>query len=193
MNQYAILELLSRAHPKVAREGSLIRHDPETYAWYQSALAHGFETTLSEVTRHVYDVELTPQDEADILDTLEMYEHMQFSFEGLQDKGGLTEDTVKFPGWDGHRNELSFARLFCFRADSYREQDHTKRIPDRFAMVKPSPAYDSHSWTMPMYRRMLGIYAPIRKEILEQGPFRPLTLEEIKSILKAEVHPDNQK
>ena len=192
MNQYAILEFLSRAHPETAQRGHAIYHDPDTYAWYQSVLAHGYETLLSEITQHVYPVDLTQQDQKDVLDTLDMYRHLQNSFEALKDKGELTSKDVDFLGWDGHRSELSFARVFCFREGADSSPDIVDRKPDRYDMIRPSPAYDSHFNTMGVYQRMLAIYRPIFRKMVDSGGFRPLTYDEINSVLDAKTHPDHR-
>mgnify|MGYP003590729111 CR=1 FL=1 len=55
---------------------------------------------------------------------MELYEVIQNSFDALSDKGSLTADRVKFPGFDGN-NEGEYMRFFSALVEN-----------DQFAHVK---------------------------------------------------------
>ncbi|MEA2553436.1 MAG: uncharacterized protein QOJ65_1612 [Fimbriimonadaceae bacterium] len=190
MNQYTILEILTRAFPEIARRGNTIYHDAETYRWYQEIMLHGYHTLVPEAARHLQQNDLSQEDEKEILAVLDMYLDLQTSLDQLDDKGDLNEESVAFEGWDGHRSELGFAEAFCYREAS----DHVsaeERTPARYPMIKPSPAFDSHFPTMEMYRRMLAAFEPIKRDRLNTGEFQPMTVGEIKTVLGARTPPDH--
>lgn len=191
MNQYAILEFLCKAFPSHTREGNVVYHEAATYRRFQEILAHGYELLVSEITECIYDLNLSSEEQREILDILDMYNDLQWSFDELKDKGDLTESDVIFPGWDGNspKGELSFARLFCYRGELSWEDDEKVR-PDRFERVLPSPAYNGHGPWLDGYRRMLSVFLPLKNRIVHEG-WRPFTAEEMREVLDAFAHPDS--
>ena len=183
-NQFAILEFLTRAHPSVAQVGNHIFHDADAYRWYQRVLEGGYQLLLSEVTQHVQEVTLTADEQVEILDVLDMYRDLQHGFDSLKDRGDLQDSEVDFPGFDGNspKGELSFAKTFCYRGEEGVWGPNTK--PDRYSMIRPTPAHNSHWPTMGMYRRMLAVYRPIKERRLRKG-FHPMELTEIQAVLQA--------
>lgn len=193
MNQYAILEFLSLAHPEVAKREKFTYHEPKTYAWYQTVLQRGDSILVDELLEQVYPPRLNRDEQIEVLDILNMYRHLQESLADLDETDGLDESHVAFPGWDGNseKGEMFFARAYCYRSEGRRTFDRDVE-PDNFAMVKPNPAHNGHfPFAIEMYRRMLEVYAPLRKQVIDSG-FRPLTAAEIKAVLAARVHPDNR-
>lgn len=190
-NQYAILEFLCKAFPKFTAEGNVIYHEASTYHRYQEILSHGYEMLISEMTEGIYDIDLSYEEQREILDILDMYNDLQWSFDELKDKGDLTESDVHFPGWDGNspKGELSFAKLFCYRGeDSWADPKKVK--PDRFERVRPSPAYNGHGPWLDGYRRMLRVFLPFKQRLVH-GQWRSFTVDEIHEILDAFAHPDS--
>jgi uncharacterized protein YfbU (UPF0304 family) len=189
-NQYAILEFLSRAFPDLATRGNTTFHDPRTYAWYQTVLSGGEQLLVRQLFDEIQTVELSLREQEQVLAILDMYRHLQHSFDRLEDKAGLTEDDVRFDGWDGHRRFLGFAQRFCFRHEEETASGEIAK-PDRYDMIRPSPAFDSHSPLEEGYMRMLEVYQPIRKACINVA-WRPMTAEEIEAVLAGRVHPDNR-
>jgi uncharacterized protein YfbU (UPF0304 family) len=191
-NQFAILEFLTRAFPDVAQRGRVVYHGANTYAWYQRILESGSPTLTKDVLDRVYDVGMTAREEQEVLDILEMWGDLQRSYDALEDKEGISEDQVAFPGFDGNssKGELFFARLFCFRGEDDEDLKplHEQR-PDRFDYVRPSPTVNSHFPMLDVYRRMMVVYEPMKQERLK-ATFPPMTANQIKAILAARTHPD---
>ena len=93
---------------------------------------------------------------------LELYNFIQNSFDDLSDKGSLTADRVKFPGFDGN-NEGDYKRFFSALVEN-----------DQFAHVNAN--INSHIQKIPTYKNMLDKW-----ESLGKG-YR-LSLDEIEAIL----------
>jgi hypothetical protein len=182
-NQFAILEFLSRAIPDIATRDHCIHHDPNYYSWAQNVIQAGDSVLVDQIGGPFREEELSREAQEEILSTLDMYRHIQWSYDSLEDKQGLSEKDVAFPGWDGHRNELGFARRFCYRNEEGQGYDGK---PDRYDMIKPSPAFDSHWPTIYRYRAMFQAYEPIRKAALGVG-WRPMTADELKTVLNVTV------
>jgi uncharacterized protein YfbU (UPF0304 family) len=192
INQFSTLEFLARAFPDVAKRSNTTYHDAGTYAWYQEILEHGHDLLYSEFFGRVYDQTLTEDEQRAILDILDMYNDLQFSFDQLEDKRDLTEESVKFKGWDSNslKGELSFAESFCFR-DGKESAPTSERTPTRFAHVWPSPARESNFNLVDGYYRMLAVYRPIKEARLREIEFAPMTHEQITMVLNALPHPDS--
>jgi uncharacterized protein YfbU (UPF0304 family) len=190
-NQYAILEFLTRAFPDLAARDNVIYHDADSYVWMQNVIADGYDVLMSDIFQPIQDISLTYQEQRDILDILDMYSDLQWSYDELKDKKDIEERDVKFPGWDGNspKGELSFARLFCFRGETD-WSDKAKRKPDRFDSVRPSPAYNGHGDWMDNYYRMLQVYRPLKERLLHDT-WRPFNYDEIRSIIDEFPHPDS--
>src|SRR5699024_5282822 len=93
---------------------------------------------------------------------LELYRVIQNSFDDLSDKGSLTEDRVKFPGFDGN-NEGEYKRFFSALVEN-----------DQFAQVKANT--NSHMRKVSTYKNMLDKW-----EYLGKG--YTLSLDDIETIL----------
>ena len=186
-NQFAILEFLCKANPDHGVRDRTTYHDADNYRRMQDVVAHGYDITMNDMFDSIYDSRLTYQDQKDILDILDMWNDLQWSFSELKEFGDLTEDDLKFPGWDGNslKSEISFARNFCYRAE-----DEEKA--SRFSRIKPGPAVNGHFPVEDGYKRMLGVFRPLRQELLHAG-WRPLTIEEMNVVLNAFAHPDSPK
>ena len=190
INQYAILELLSRALPEDARRGGGVDHDPGAYAWRREALASGYDVLVDEAMDGVREPSLSRREQLDVLEILDMWSDLQRGFRSLEDRRGLTFEDVAFPGWDenGAKGELEFASLFCYR-EGYASDGPPSETPSRFVNVEPSPALGCGAPTTEGYYRMLEVYRPLR-ERLAGSMGRPFTHEEIRSVLAARKPPD---
>lgn len=113
------------------------------------ALQYGFELHYSDVFECLFDEELSAEGCSEVLDILEMYRGIIYSFINLKREGkldSLTEDDVKFPGFDGNNEgkQMSYADFFIKDLGRYSEIDELSH-----------GYYNSHSRTLPKYRAML--------------------------------------
>lgn len=175
MNQYSILELLSRAFPEHCSEGNTINHDPEFYKRASEVMRDGYQLLINTVS-HVQDSHLTYEHQKEILDIMTMHEVIQASFNRLEDKDGLTPEDVEFDGFDGNADESGFAYAFC--------KFHENHKP--FESI--NPLKNSHMPTMGIYRRMLVKY----NELWKANPGTDFSAAEIKEILAERIHPDKR-
>ena len=113
------------------------------------ALQYGFELHYSDVFECLYDEELKAEECREVLDILEMYRGIIYSYNSLKQKGKirtLTEEEVRFPGFDGNNEgkQMSYADYFIKDLDRYSEIEELSR-----------GYYNSHCQMLPRYRSML--------------------------------------
>lgn len=84
-----------------------------------------------------------------VVSILDLYEVIQDSFDALSDKGSLTADRVKFPGFDGN-NEGEYMRFFSALVEN-----------DQFAHVKANK--NSHMQKISTYKNMLDKWESLGK------------------------------
>lgn len=123
-----------------------------------------------------YFSENLPEDKADhVLTILELYETMKLSYDNLDDKSGVDEKDLAFPGFDGNNEPelLSFARGLVKH--------------DRYMQVLGAKPKNSHMQTTALYARMIKSWEDMGK------PEYPLSKEAIQKILAAQIHPDYRK
>ena len=147
-----------------------------------SALQDGYSSRYSDAEYLVRYDELSPEDAHFVEDVLEMYGQLQHSY-NLHGKGNKKlEHKVLFEGFDGNAGD-GYLGYTNFLVDN-----------GRFAYVKPldkTPHLNSHSSVNAMYRRMLDEYKTIKNS-------RPsyealvLSLDELKRVLDARIHPENR-
>lgn len=123
-----------------------------------------------------------------VMDILDMYRWLQFSYRELDEKyknDELAED-VKFRGFDGNatNGHLGFAQFL--------------RNNGRWADLELAKGYqdlNSHMSLDEMYSRMLVEYNKYKWRGMDddfEGP-KPLTLEQLRAVLDARIHPENRK
>lgn len=96
-----------------------------------------------------------------VVSILDLYEVIQDSFDSLSDKGSLTLDRVKFPGFDGN-NEVDHMRFFSALVEN-----------GNFAHVNANK--NSHMQKKSTYENMLSKWVSLGKK-------RPLSLDDIEAI-----------
>lgn len=96
-----------------------------------------------------------------VVSILDLYEVIQDSFDSLPDKGSLTLDRVKFPGFDGN-NEGEYMRFFSALVEN-----------GNFAHVKANK--NSHMQKKSTYENMLSKWVSLGKP-------RTLSLDDIEAI-----------
>ena len=133
-NQYEILGKLSKSNEK-------------TYLDLAENLRDGHEWIYDE------KISVSPifdRDKSDfVVSILELYEVIQDSFDALSDKGSLTLDRVKFPGFDGN-NEGDHMRFFSALVKN-----------QQFAHVKANT--NSHMQKISTYKAMLNKWESLGK------------------------------
>lgn len=158
-NQYRILEAL---YPDEA----------DSYARYREAVESGYTLHYDDGAGAIYE-EMSREECREVLDILQMFDSMQFAYRQLQDKTGIEERTIEFPGFDGNNEvaQLGYTEYFIERLD-------------RYDGLKSADGYNSHMPTLNMYRRMLEVWRPLQ--------MNQLTKMQIQSIVAERTHPDNR-
>ncbi len=126
----------------------------------------------------------TPEVVKEVLDILDMWSVIEASYaelsadekEQLASKAEPFGKEPKFRGFDGN-NESEYMSTASFLVNKL----------DRFEEFK-GRYFNSHSRVVDVYRRML----PAFDEVMSQTGF-PLGVEQIASVLKAQIHPDYRK
>lgn len=142
------------------------------YSDLRTALEDGYVAWYDSPFQHVSTQEFSVQQSREVGNILDMYTNLILSFNKLADKGTLTLENVKFPGFDGN-NESVYMGYTSFLLDDL----------GRFEYVKANSLvnYNSHMQMLPKYRSMLNILVPI--PILQRNS---LSIEQIENILSAE-------
>jgi hypothetical protein len=105
------------------------------------------------------------------LDILSMYQEMNDCYEKLDDKSGIDQRDLKFPGFDGNNEAelLAYARYY---------------VEDLGRFSRLGITYlNSHSPVIEMYQRMLEEYRKVQYTVKKDDVIR---------ILAARIHPDNR-
>jgi uncharacterized protein len=118
INQFLILE-------------KLYPDEEKYYEEHRIALQHGFALHYQWIVENVWD-DLSEEDCRKVLDALELYRAIIFSFDALGDKKDLTEATVRFRGFDGNNesHHLAYARYFIVDLGRYEELRRGQEYPD---------------------------------------------------------------
>ncbi|GAB6009888.1 YfbU family protein [Dysgonomonas reticulitermitis] len=126
--------------------------DPSESSHYENqitALERGFALHYQDIFEILSEEELSPEDCQEVLDILEMYRGIIYSYEGLKREGieiTLKDDDVKFPGFDGNHEYKQMAYVKYFIDDL-----------DRFSEIQnlSNGYYNSHSGMLRKYKAML--------------------------------------
>ena len=139
VNQYKILKCLTDNVTEQQDYDNLI-----------TALENGYELHYQDCFEYMGDNDLTIEECREVLDILEMYRGIIYSYNALNLKNKLTtlkEEDVMFPGFDGNNEykQLSYVRYFIVDLDRYSE------IQD----LNHTDNYNSHARRLDKYRKML--------------------------------------
>lgn len=134
------------------------------------ALQSGYEFHYPDLVTP-FDNGLSRRTCIEVLDILEMYSELLWSFQKLKDKSGVKETDIWFPGFDGNYEgrQMSYANYFLFDLDRY-ESLHNQVKKNRC---------NSHCPMLDTYRKMLRAFRPLKR------PTNPLSAGDIKAILAA--------
>jgi len=130
----------------------------------------------------------TPPEVRLVMDTLEMWDHIESSFASLKppekkrvEDGSYYNHAPKFLGFDGNNeiNLMAIARLLVLDLGRF------KRFKSR--------TLNSHSPSVHVYSRLASAWRPIwDAKIHSLGPY-DFTADELISILREHIHPENRK
>ncbi|MDH6427264.1 MULTISPECIES: YfbU family protein [unclassified Paenibacillus] len=157
-NQYDILE---RLNPE----------DAETYQNYKNILQNGYKYHYDDIV-HWFSDEMSEEASQLVGDVLDMYSSLLNSYSNLEDKNGIDERRINFPGFDGNNEtrEIGYTRFFLNdlgRFSELRQNGHNQ--------------YNSHRRMIPKYREMLRVWSSKNVETR----YSNLSKEEINEIINA--------
>lgn len=137
------LKILEKLYPE----------DKEYYANHRKAIEDGYELHYEWITEHLSEG-LTSEECTFVLEVLDMYATLYFSFQKLKESTDLTEDFIKFPGFDGNNETMYMAYTKYFIEDL-----------DRFGEIKETTNgyYNSHSKMITKYKNMLVKYVEFKQ------------------------------
>lgn len=168
-NQYRILEAL---YPDEA----------DSFQKMRKIVDIGYELHYDSLNTSVVECKLTEKQCEEVMDVLEMYRALRYSYDMLMDKSGISKDEIKFSGFDGNGEAgadgyLGYARFLVLTERRWEEV-----LEDRH------PGFDlnSHCPVIEMYRRMMSEWKRLGKK-------RDLTPEEIKRIIAERIHAEHRK
>ena len=155
-NQFKILEKL---YPE----------ESEYYSKHRKALECGYKLHYQWVLENIYD-EMSIEECQEVIDILNMYRSLTFSYKNLSDKSGIDEKDIQFPGFDGNNeiNQYSYTNYFIMDLNRFKELKNGSEFAD----------FNSHCEMRNRYHRMLT-------EWNKYGDKQKLSREEISNILKA--------
>jgi uncharacterized protein YfbU (UPF0304 family) len=164
---YEHLEIDGDIDPQLVKN-AIFREQTWGLTWAYPGIVGSSETKTPVVVREVLDI-------------LEMWEHLEYTYHQLQpaDKARIEKEAepfgshVQFRGFDGN-HETEYMAAAGFLVNDL----------ERFSTFKGRDL-NSHLPSLDTYRRMLAIYKPIRNS----HEFGPLTAEQIITILKEQAYP----
>jgi len=111
---------------------------------------------------------MTRRECEEVLDIADMYLHLQQSFERLEDRTGIEEWKVTFPGFDGNYETKQLAYFRYLRYDDNRFTN----------LPSGDDRYNSHHPTLDRSRGMLAVWQDMDR-------LKVLTREEILRVVEA--------
>ena len=156
-NQFKILEKL---YPE----------ESDYYSHHRKALEEGYALHYEWMFENIYD-EMTVEECTEVVDILNMYRAITFSYRKIDNKGELeNHHYFKFRGFDGNNEtrQMAYAQYFMIDLDRFQELKYDQVAPD----------FNSHERMLPKYRKMLTEW----KNCQDKNRLSEL---DIKSILRA--------
>lgn len=124
------------------------------YAQQRKAVENGYSLNYSWLVEYFYD-EMTEDECREVLDILDMYRAITFSYRKLNDASGIDSLWLKFPGFDGNdeSKQFSYVQYFILDLGRFEELKYGSEYPD----------FNSHMPTLDKYRRMLAHWRALGK------------------------------
>lgn len=132
------LKILEKLYPDEA----------EYYVQHRKAIEEGYSLHYGWLYENIYD-DLSINECKEVLDTLDMYRAITFSYKEIEDKGDLEAHIYfKFSGFDGNNEtkQMAYTQYFIIDLDRYQELKYDQ----------PSPDFNSHMPMISQYRKMLN-------------------------------------
>lgn len=150
------LKILEKLYPEEA----------DSYAVNRKALEEGYVLHYEWIFEWLFD-EMSEDECREVIDILDMYSSLLFSYQKLLDKDGIEESDIEFRGFDGNTEtkQLSYATYFMHDLDRFNELHDNS----------PYPNYNSHCPMLGKYRLMIQVWKSKSKN--------DLTKEDILEIL----------
>ncbi|KXW57395.1 hypothetical protein FEMY_20910 [Ferrovum myxofaciens] len=143
------------------------------YGGYAQSLLSGHKWLYKGIFT-IMSENLSDEKAQHVLDVLDLFSDLKYSFEHLDDKSGIEEREVHFPGFDGNNEP----ELLGFAKDLLKYHRYETVLQDR--------ELNSHSQTTEIYKRMLVKWLQLGR------PRAPLPKETIQDILAARRYPGNR-
>ena len=158
--------LILRNQLKILEE--LEPEEAEYYRKTRKAIEKGF--SLHYEPKVLLYEEMSEEECREVINILNMYRALTFSYKNLDDKSEIEEVKIEFPGFDGNNEtkQLAYAEYFMNDLDRFAELRDDSDYPD----------YNSHSRRLEQYRRMLNEWNAI-------GNKHELSKEEIIRLINA--------
>ncbi len=129
---------------------SLYPQEEEYYANQRKAIENGYKLHYDSIFVNISKDEMSEEDCQEILNILDMYRAITFSYEKLSDKNGINEEDIVFKGFDGHNetNKYLYTNYFIFDLKRFDELKYGQEFPD----------FSSHVEMLDTYKKMLNIW-----------------------------------
>jgi len=130
------LKILEKLYPE----------EKEYYANHRKAIEDGYELHYSWLTEHLSNG-LTSEECTEVLDVLDMYSSLYYSFKNVDSPKEISKESITFPGYDGNNETMQMAYTKYFIEDL-----------GRFTWIQEltNGYYNSHRTMIPKYQRMLA-------------------------------------
>jgi len=132
---------------------------PKEAKWYDlhiEALDNAYEHDYPNMFKVLSREPFTRDQSREVIDILDMYRHLQFSFSQLKNPKKLKASDVGFPGFDGnHETEVQYMAYAAYLVKD-----------DHFGMVKleNKNSFNSHREMLERYRRMLPAWKMMKRD-----------------------------
>lgn len=153
------LKILSKLYPSEAYE----------YENQRKAVEYGYSLNYSGIFENIFD-EMSKEECQEVIDILNMYRAITFSYQNLSDNSGIEEYYLKFQGFDGNNetDQYSYTCYFILDLNRFQELKYDLEYPD----------LNSHSPMLNKYRKMLDVWKGCNNK-------NKLTKEDVINILEA--------
>jgi uncharacterized protein len=139
------------------------------YSAQRKAIENGYKHHYDDLVTYFFD-EMPEEDSKEVVDILDMYRALTFSYQNLGDKSGIGETSIRFRGFDGNNeaSQLVYVGYFIVDLERFDELKYGQKSPD----------FNSHAPMLDKYRRMLTVWNGLENRF-------ELSKEQIIAILQA--------